>query len=224
MYSSSEYKPSQCEFLKLKAVPTPTVITEELIGGLGFVGDEEIPIMFEDSLSGNNVLNMKSSHVDGLNNFIDKSAMFVDIKGDNNKVFTESKNITIQGDNNVIESNLENITLINTNNVTVTESNVTYVNGEIKGSGSVVTVTSNFTADEKIATYLCDTSAGAIVISLPDFPTIGKVWNFKKIAIANTLQVRVNAPSSIDGSLVLNIAGYNDAYSLQFDGNKYKII
>ena len=224
MYSSSIYQPSQCEFLKLKAVPTPTVITEELIGGLGFIGNEEIPIMFEDSLSGNNVLNMKSSHVDGLNNFIDKSAMFVDIKGDSNKVFTDSKNITIQGDNNVIESNLENITLINTSGVTVTQSNVTYVNGEIKGSGSVVTVTSNFTADEKISTYLCDTSAGAIVISLPDFPTIGKVWNFKKIAIANTLQIRVNAPSSIDGSLLLNIAGYNDAYSLQFDGTKYKII
>ena len=225
MYASSEYKPSQCEFLKLKAVPTPTVITEEIIGvGFKTIGDEEAPKMFQDILSGNNVLNMKSSHVDGLNNFIDKSAMFVDIKGDNNKVFTESKNITIQGDNNVVESNLENITLINTSNVTVTESNVTYVNGEIKGTGSVVTVTSNFTADEKVSTYLCDTSAGAIVISLPTNPTMGKVWNFKKIAIANTLQVRVNAPSSIDGSLVLNIAGYNDAYSLQFDGNKYKII
>ncbi len=224
MYSSSIYQPSKCEFLKLKAVPTPTVFTEELIGGLGTIGDEATPIMFEDSLSGNNVLNMKSSHVDGLNNFIDKSAMFVDIKGDNNKVFTESKNITIQGDNNVIESNLENITLINTNNVTVTESNVTYINGEIKGSGSVVTIDSNFTADEKVSTYLCDTSAGAIVISLPTNPAMGKVWNFKKITIANTLQVRVNAPSSIDGSLILNITGFNDAYSLQFDGTKYKII
>ena len=59
---------------------------------------------------------------------------------------------------------------------------------------------------------------------MPTNPTMGKVWNFKKIAIPNTLQVRVNAPSSIDGSLVLNIAGYNDAYSLQFDGTKYKII
>ena len=95
MYSSSIYQPSKCEFLKLKAVPTPTVFTEELIGGLGTIGDEATPIMFEDSLSGNNVLNMKSSHVDGLNNFIDKSAMFVDIKGDSNKVFTDSKNITI---------------------------------------------------------------------------------------------------------------------------------
>jgi hypothetical protein len=94
MYASSEYKPSKCEFLKLKAVPTPTVITEEIIGvGFKSIGDEEAPKMFQDILSGNNILNMKSSHVDGLDNFIDKSAMFVDIKGDSNKVFTGSKNI-----------------------------------------------------------------------------------------------------------------------------------
>jgi hypothetical protein len=225
MYASSEYKPSKCEFLKLKAVPTPTVITEEIIGvGFKLIGDEEAPKMFQDVLSGNNILNMKSSHVDGLNNFIDKSAMFVDIKGDNNKVFTESKNITIQGDNNVIESNLENITLINTSGVTVTESNVTYVNGEIKGTGSVVTITTNTTADEKVSTYLCDTSGGTIAISLPDSPTVGKVWNFKKIAINNTLQIRVNAPNSIDGLLVKNITALNNSYTLQFDGSTYKII
>jgi hypothetical protein len=225
MYSSSIYQPSQCEFLKLKAVPTPTVITEEIIGvGFKSIGDEEAPKMFQDILSGNNVLNMKSSHVDGLNNFIDKSAMFVDIKGDSNKVFTDSKNITIQGDNNVVESNLENITLINTSGVTVTESNVTYVNGEIKGSGSVETINSNTTADEKISTYLCDTSGGTIAISLPDFPTVGKVWNFKKIAINNTLQIRVNAPNSIDGQLVKNITALNNSYTLQFDGATYKII
>ena len=225
MYASSEYKPSKCEFLKLKSVPTPTVITEEIIGvGFKLIGDEEAPKMFQDVLSGNNILNMKSSHVDGLNNFIDKSAMFVDIKGDNNKVFTESKNITIQGDNNVIESNLENITLINTSNVTVTESNVTYINGEIKGTGSVETITTNTTADEKVSTYLCDTSGGTIAISLPDSPTVGKVWNFKKIAINNTLQIRVNAPNSIDGLLVKNITALNNSYTLQFDGATYKII
>ena len=224
MYSSSIYQPSKCEFLKLKAVPTPTIITEELIGGLATIGDESTPIMFEDSLSGNNILSMKSSHVDGLNNFIDKTAMFVDIKGDNNKVFTGSKNITIQGDNNVIESNLQNISLINTSNVTVTQSNTTYINGEIRGSGSVVTISSNITANEKVATYLCDTTSATITISLPTNPTVGKVWNFKKIAIPNTLQIKVNAPSSIDNSLVLNIAGYNQSYSLQFDGTKYKII
>ena len=224
MYSSSVYQPSKCEFLKLKAVPTPVSISEELKAGIASIGDEDLPFIYNELLSGGNVLSTKSNNVDGINNFIDKTAMFVDIKGDNNKVFTGSKNVTISGDNNVIESNLENISLINTSNVTVTESNVTYVNGEIKGSGSVVTVTSNFTADELISTYLCDTTSATITILLPTNPTVGKVWNFKKIAIPNTLQMRVNAPSSIDDSLALNIAGYNQSYSLQFDGTKYKII
>lgn len=224
MYSSSIYQPSKCEFLKLKEVPTPVSILEELKGGIASIGDEDLPFIYNEVLSGGNVLSTKSNTVDGLNNFIDKTAMFVDIKGDNNKVFTESKNITISGDNNVVESNLENVTLINTNNVTVTESNVTYVNGEIKGTGSVETINSNTTADEKVSTYLCDTSGGTISISLPDFPTVGKVWNFKKIDINNTLQIRVNAPNSIDGLLVKNITAINNSYSIQFDGATYKII
>ena len=224
MYSSSIYKPSQCEFLKLKEVPNPVIFLEQLKAGIASIGDEDLPFIYSESLSGGNVLHTKSNTVDGLNNFIDKTAMFVDIKGDYNKVFTGSKNVTISGDNNVIESNLENISLINTSNVTVTQSNTTYINGEVRGAGSVVTISSNITADEKVATYLCDTTSATITISLPTNPTVGKVWNFKKIAIPNTLQIKVNAPSSIDNSLVLNIAGYNDAYSLQFNGTKYKII
>lgn len=225
MYSSSIYQPSQCEFLKLKAVPTPTVITEEIIGvGFKSIGDEEAPIMFQDILSGNNVINMKSSHVDGLDNFIDKSAMFVDIKGDSNKVFTGSKNITIQGDNNVIESNLENITLINTNDVTVTESNVTYVNGEIRGTGSVVTITADTTATEEVKLYLCDASAGNIDVTLPTNPTQGKTWNFKKVGSSNTVRIKSSAPVLIDGSDTTSLTANHKSVVVQFDGINYKII
>ena len=225
MYSSSIYQPSQCEFLKLKAVPTPTVITEEIIGvGFKSIGDEEAPIMFQDILSGNNVINMKSNHVDGLDNFIDKSAMFVDIKGDSNKVFTDSKNITIQGDNNVIESNLENITLINTNDVTVTESNVTYVNGEIRGTGSVVTITADTTATEEVKLYLCDASGGNIDVTLPTNPTQGKTWNFKKVGSSNTVRVKSSAPVLIDGSDTTSLTANHKSVVVQFDGINYKII
>lgn len=224
MYSSSVYQPSKCEFLKLKEVTIPSAITEELLAGIAIIGDEDTPNMFEDSLSGSNVLNMKSSHVDGLNNFIDKSAMYVDIKGDNNKVFTESKNITIQGDNNVIESNLENITLINTNNVTVTESNVTYINGEIKGTGSVVTVTVGEKLDEAISTYLCDTVSNDTIFTLIEDATVGKIWNFKKVDVANSIILNTGINTTIDGLSTLTITSLNNSYSVQFDGVNYKII
>ena len=217
MYSSSIYQPSKCEFLKLKAVPTPTVITEELIGGLGFVGEEEIPIMFEDVLSGDNILSMKSSNVDGLNNFIDKSAMFVDIKGDSNKVFTGSKNITIQGDNNVIESNLENITLINTNNVTVLQSNVTYVNGVAKGGSEMVEQKSaNFTANNLVTTYEID---GTVRVDI-DFATLteGKIWEFKKTSVSGVVTLLGINGATLDEQLSIDITQLDTCLTLRYDG------
>ncbi len=224
-YIPNSYEVSECKFLKLKTAQTFTATTKPLVGGYTEdIGDEKMPASSYKIMSNNNILTEKSANVKGFGNNINRTSRYVDIVGDNNKVSSNCVNINIQGNNNLVESNLKNVTLINTSNTTVTESNVTYVNGEIKGAGSVVNVASSFTADEKVNTYLCDTSASTIVISLPDSPSVGKVWNFKKIAVANTLQVRVNAPSSIDGSLLLNIAGYNDAYSLQFDGSKYKII
>ena len=226
MYSSSIYQPSKCEFLKLKSVPIPTSTSALVSAGRAFIGDEEAPNIYKNTLSGNNVLNTKSNHVDGLNNFIDRTAMFVDIKGDSNKVSTNAKNITISGDNNIIYPDLENVSLINTSGVTITESNVAYVNGEIKGAGSVLTIDTSTTADESITTYLCDTSSTKITVTLPATTTVGKVWNFKKIAVNFVMIIRTphGSATTIDGLADIRVTGYNNSYSVQFDGINYKII
>ena len=225
MYASSEYKPSKCEFLKLKAVPTPTVITEELIGGLGFIGDEEIPIMDEDVLSGNNVINMKSNHVDGLDNFIDKSAMFVDIKGDSNKVFADSKNITIQGDNNIINPNLENINLINTSGVKVLQSNVTYINGQKKGGDGVLLVTSGtYSQDLSIVGYEADCTSGIVTINLAEGLYEGYEQTFKKIAGDNDLVIDARFISGlVENDDSIRITKINDSVTLYYNGVDYNI-
>lgn len=226
MYASSEYKPSKCEFLKLKAVPTPTVITEEIIGvGFKSIGDEEAPKMFQDILSGDNILNMKSSHVDGLDNFIDKTAMFVDIKGDSNKVFTGSKNITIQGDNNVIESNLENITLINTSNVTVTESNITYINGQKKGGDGILLVSSGtYSQDLSIVGYEADCTSGIVTINLLDGLYEGYEQTFKKIAGDNDLVIDARFISGqVESDSSIRITKINDSVTLYYNGVDYNI-
>jgi hypothetical protein len=226
MYASSEYKPSKCEFLKLKAVPTPTVITEEIIGvGFKSIGDEEAPKMFQDILSGDNILNMKSSHVDGLDNFIDKTAMFVDIKGDSNKVFTGSKNITIQGDNNVIESNLENITLINTSNVTVTESNITYINGQKKGGDGILLVSSGtYSQDLSIVGYEADCTSGIVTINLLEGLYEGYEQTFKKIAGDNDLVIDARFISGqVESDSSIRITKINDSVTLYYNGVDYNI-
>jgi hypothetical protein len=224
-YKPNSYEVSECKFLKLKTAENFSSTTIPLIGGYTEdIADEKMPVSSYKLMSNNNILSEKSANVKGFNNNINKTSKYIDISGDNNKVSSNCENISIQGNNNIIESNLKNVNLINTSNVTVTESNVTYINGEIKGTGSVVLIDSSITADEKVSTYLCDTSAGSIVISLPDFPTVGKVWNFKKLALNNTVQIRVNSPNSIDGQLILNINALNNAYTLQFNGVNYKII
>ena len=223
-YKPNSYEVSECKFLKLK-ITTPFVPTTGVIVG-GYddeIGEENKPVIKSTLMSGDNTVSLRSGTLVGRDNYVAPSVKKFSVIGDGNRVMSKTENITIQGDNNVVESNLKNVTLINTNGVTVTESNVTYINGELKGDGSVVTIDSNTTADESITTYLCDTTVGGIGIILPEFPTVGKIWNFKKIALENQLKI---APISslIDGKSIIYIDALNTSYSIQFDGANYKII
>jgi len=223
-YKPNSYEVSECKFLKLN-ISTPFVPTTNVIVG-GYddeIGEENNPVIKSAVMSGDNTVSLRSGTLIGRDNYVAPSVTKFDIQGDENRVMSKSENITIKGDNNVIESNLKNVTLINTNGVTVTESNTTYINGEIKGNGSVVTIDSSTTADESITTYLCDTTIGGIGIILPEFPEVGKIWNFKKIALQNQLKI-ASTSSLIDGKPVIYIDALNTSYSIQFDGANYKII
>jgi hypothetical protein len=225
-YNPSEVALTKCEFLKLKTKDKYTGRIIVVSGGIDqLIGSETVPLIsrYTSNPKDGNSYNTRTTTVQGSNNIVDRNAKSVSIIGDNNVVSSLTKNIVIQnGANNIIESNVQNISLINTSGVTVTESNVTYINGEIKGNGSVVIVNSSFTPDESVGTYLCDTSTGDMNISLPATATVGKVWNFKKIAIDKS--IRINSLSLIDGLPNLYIYALNNSYSVQFDGLTYKII
>jgi len=226
-YKPNSYEVSECKFLKLK-ITTPFVPTTGVIVG-GYddeIGEENKPVIKSTLMSGDNTVSLRSGTLVGRDNYVAPSVKKFSVIGDGNRVMSKSENITIQGDNNVVESNLKNITLINTNGVTVTESNVTYINGEIRGDGSVVTIDSNTTADESITTYLCDTSSNKITVTLPATTTVGKVWNFKKIAVNFVMIIRtpLGSATTIDGLADIRVTGYNNSYSVQFDGINYKII
>ena len=239
-YNPSEVALTECHFLKLKTADkyTPVVvgsdggIKEPIGGGHGGGGKpndgEFLPTkgLYTSNPKDGNSYNTRTATVQGSNNIVDRTAKSVSIVGDGNVVGSVTKNITISGDNNVIDSNLENITLINTNGVTVTESNVTYINGEIRGDGSVVTIDTSTTAEESITTYLCDTSSTKITVTLPATTTVGKVWNFKKIAVNFVMIIRTphGSATTIDGLADIRVTGYNNSYSVQFDGINYKII
>ena len=216
---------TKCEFLKLKDVDAFVPDTTTATGGIQFLAAIQTPVFVSANniqRQGNNYTN-RNQQVNGENNYISYNARFVDINGNNNNVFSEAENVTIQGDGNTILAGLSNIQLINTNNVTVNESNVTYINGELRGAGSVENINTSTAANERVQTYIADTSGGNIVVSLPTEPTTGKIWNFKKTTAPNTLQLRAT-PKTIDGSLTLNINKKDIAITIQFDGNNYIII
>ena len=217
---------TKCEFLKIKDADVFSPTTATATGAIQDIAGKPEPKFSSgsDVLKAGNSFASLEQKVLGENNYINRTATSININGNSNKVFSEANNVIIQGDSNTVQSGLRDITLINTNSVTVTSSNVTYLNGELIGEGSVLTITSSTPADESVKTYLADTTSGSVLVTLPSSPTVGKVWNFKKTVAANTLQLRTAGSETIDGAATLNITGLNHSYTVQFDGNNYIII
>ena len=217
---------TKCEFLKLNDVDIFTPTTTTINGGVTAITTQENTPLFASAVSkstDNNSIGNQKVSVSGEYNYVSRSAQNVEIMGDNNRVFADSRNVTIDGSGNTIVGGLENVTLINTNNQTVVASNVTYVNGELRGSGSIVTISSPTTAEESVTTYLVDTSSGNVLVVLPTDVSVGKVWNVKLIDATNTCTLRC-AGRTIDGNATELITRLNTCISVQYDGLNYNII
>ena len=144
LYKIENYDPNKpitkCYFIKLINVNPFTSSTAVANGGddaiaVGFddgVGTgEDLPGLSYDKSGNGNVTGSKSNTIEGYNNRVASSALFIDIKGDGNNVAENTRKIQIiNGNNNIISSGLENVTLINSDGITVTESNKTYIGGK----------------------------------------------------------------------------------------------
>tara|TARA_R110002020_G_scaffold176958_4_gene369626 strand:- start:6623 stop:9658 length:3036 start_codon:yes stop_codon:yes gene_type:complete len=215
---------TKCEFLKLKDADPFTPTDTTATGGTEKIGTEDAPYFKrgEARLIDGNFQSDRNISVKGENNYIDSSVKNADINGDNNFIFAGSENVFIRGNGNSVEG-ASDVSLINTNDVQVVNSGVTYINGEVRGTGSVVNITSSITADESVATYLVDTSSGNITINLPTDINIGKIWNVKLIDATNSCTLRC-VGRLIDGNTTEVITRLNTCLSVQYDGNDYRII
>ena len=240
---------TKCVFLKLKEVSpfTPTLVpadgggspfepqTDDGTTG-GEVNQQEFSplkgITTTPQQDGNNY-NPRTNQVNGEDNFVSIKAKNVDIQGDGNQVYSGADGITlVNSDNNVISANIENATLINTNGVTVTQSNVVYIDGQIVNPSqvslptAVETVTASQDVESDVKTYLGDTSGGDITMTFNLVGNIykeGQVWNFKKVASANKFIIAVTA-GTIDGSTSTTITTIYDNAAVQYDGTNFIII
>jgi len=129
-------------------------------GGIGMTETTPAKGVRSSEQPDNNNYSARSIDVKGEFNYISGKAKSVEIYGDSNKVFAEAKNIKIQGDSNLISAGVENVTLINTNGLTITESDVTYIDGKIQGAW--VEKITGFLVDDTIYGYYLNGATGAV--------------------------------------------------------------
>jgi len=194
-YNPSENSLTKCTFLQIREATIFDNSPIPIDGGGGFVpagggfndggviDGEFQPTKGKSSNShqgNNNYTGGKDKNIVGLDNIIAPDSYKITIQGDGNKVYSKSEYITLENShNNIIDSGLKDVTLINTDGLTITESNVTYING-IK--------VDSFT----------DHHSGFYKIEAPDTVTVEEnkqMTNWNRLEIDGTL--------IIDGELIL---------------------
>jgi hypothetical protein len=105
-------------------------------GGSGSI-NEKRPIN-KRRLKNGNYSPLFGGVVRGKDNTVEDGVTSFLVQGNRNRVKTGSTDITISGDDNIVEGGLRGVRLINTNGVTVTESNVTFVNNRQQESSEVL--------------------------------------------------------------------------------------
>ena len=245
----SNYNPTgdtltKCTFLFLEDVPVFGYTSED--GDGGFLPIDPFPTGGSDldfiegtptkgnraatNLDGNSY-NKRTAEVHGTGNYVATDAKYVTIKGDSNTVESEADNASIQGDNNYIKAGAKNVTLINTSGLTISDSNVTYINGllvtaTIGMPTAVEQVSASQDVETNVLTYEVDTTGGNVTMTFNLAVityTEGQHWNFKKVAAANQVIISVLG-GTIDGAPTAVINTINTNAQVQYDGGSNFII
>jgi hypothetical protein len=185
--------------------------------------EESAPVKPSPLAPDGNTGKTKTIEIQGEGNLVGQRSQYIDIYGNYNRVFSETTNIKIQGSNNIVEAGLENVTLINTNDITVTESNVTYIDG-LPANNNVEVLRSNSTAELDVRTYLLDGSSATVYLTFA-IPTTdfieGQLFFVKAIDITNVCRVII-AGGTIDGAANYNFTTVDDGIEMLYsDGNFY---
>lgn len=157
---------TKCEFIKIKSANSFTVQEKEIVGGSNGSFDDgsatPIPVSTGRFKTFNTTL--KAS-----NNYVASSAENVIVTGDRNCVGEGAKHVMLSNSSGcTVMGGLTGVTLFNTSGVTVTESNVTYINGTKIASGKYKVYRANLTqsgTNAPDASVFDTTMGGAIVWS-----------------------------------------------------------
>ncbi len=215
-YNPTSEETTFCEFLKLTSIAGFTSTTYTATGaptatnpisGPGVDLSEHIPVKSVQSSQqpdGNNIV-PKSANVIGEGNTVWSGAKQVQINGYGNIVESNVVNVKIQGDNNTIQAGVENVTLINTSDITVSESNVTYIDGKLQGNWP--TMTADFTTDVIYEGYFIDCAGGDVDVTVSDREEKA-IWTFKRIDTSGNVLTITPTGLTVDGMASFTLLPY----------------
>lgn len=224
-YNGNKGELTKCEFLKLKVKDVFTPTTGEVYGGGDTsLGSSSMPLI-NTSLSGmadNNSYNTKTQTVGGQDNIIDRSSKNVSVVGVGNVIGANTKNITISGSNNIIQAGLENVQLINTSDVEITESNVSYINGQSNTTTYLYNEGKHVDLPTESKNIICDSSSGVIDVDLPT--AVGQLNEYNIYSVTGDYDVALYAQTSetIDNSSTLILTA-EEWITIFSDGQKWLI-
>lgn len=161
-YSPVSPKTTKVELLKISsAVPYTRLVNTGITFTYGeSLGDGRAPRSGNSAGSSNNTgdTGLSSNNlIVGTNNYVSSTARGVILNGSSLRVGENTQNITIVASSGVtVASGLVNVSVINSNDIAVTESNVSYLNGnKVLGRSNIYTVTTSQTI-YGAGTYYCN--------------------------------------------------------------------
>jgi len=151
-----------------------------------------------------------------------------------------AKYISIVGSNGInIAPGVENVSIVNSSELTITESNITYVNNVLVPEFSnlyapIDTTATNITLKPNASTVLVDCGAANKTITTPSNDqcffvdalgkTIGKIFTIKKIDASAFTVTIVPASGTLDGAANVVLTTQYESVTIQTDGTNWYII
>lgn len=229
-------KVTKCQFLKVQEFDAPLQVKTGLNGGRGRFGTTgtlyDVP-----TIAGTNApigTPTSGPRVNtGWGNTVDNTSIGVMLSGTNNTVSSGGTGVTVLGgDGNTIYPSLQNVTLINSSDITVTESDVLYINNQkyttalIGNATTIVNGDSPYTLATSTRTLFCDATEGAITVNLPTaVGGNGKIFEIIKTdSSVNAITINADGSETINGSTSTGLASQYDKVKLVSNGsNWYKL-
>lgn len=222
-YNPASESVTKVELLKVKHAPAFVATLKNMT----FTQGEEITRGDPAPGNGGNVgtgdMDSSSSNMmAGRDNYISDTSVGSTINGNSNRIGNNTYNVSVFNSSGVsVASNLRNVFVSGTNDISITESNVSYING-VRVSGN--SEWTDLTVTQTIVNPGNYTTTGTITITLtPTELRKGDTFNFKKLdSLATTLTIN-GGGVNIDGAGTTTATTQYTNITIAYNGTQFYI-